>query len=287
MSIYKFNTEPLMKEIETVINKGLSTILCDFVDRYELLEKTHHKILELISVSTTDQIENADTSFSHSKTIQEDSSILDNKIENLENKYNFIYKLLDKVVNKMDLLTNELQNLKIVSTLPTESEKENIKLEMTEEAIPIDNTEEVEVEEVEEEEEEEVEEEEELEEEEKSEEQQVEVKNGEHEKNDDDDMDTEKEEEEEVEELEELEETTGEDEVEEEEQQAEVEVKEVVSEALEEEEEEEYIEIDIDDITYCTNNEDNGFIYELNDGELGVKVGYLKEGEPFFYADEK
>jgi hypothetical protein len=54
------------------------------------------------------------------------------------------------------------------------------------------------------------------------------------------------------------------------------------------EEEEEFIEIDIDDVTYCTNNEENGFIYELTeDGDVGDKVGYLKDGEPFFYADEK
>ena len=55
----------------------------------------------------------------------------------------------------------------------------------------------------------------------------------------------------------------------------------------EEEEEEELVEIEIDDITYCTNDEENGVIYELTtDGEVGEKVGYLKEGEPFFYADE-
>ena len=54
-----------------------------------------------------------------------------------------------------------------------------------------------------------------------------------------------------------------------------------------EEEDEELVEIEIDDITYCTNDEENGFIYELKeDGEVGDKVGYLKEGEPFFYADE-
>ena len=60
------------------------------------------------------------------------------------------------------------------------------------------------------------------------------------------------------------------------------------SESEEEEEEEELVEIEIDDITYCTNDEENGFIYELTkDGDVGDKVGYLKEGEPFFYADEK
>ncbi len=50
--------------------------------------------------------------------------------------------------------------------------------------------------------------------------------------------------------------------------------------------EEELFEIDIDDITYCTNDENNGSIYELKDGDVGDKVGYFKEGEPFFYADE-
>jgi hypothetical protein len=54
-----------------------------------------------------------------------------------------------------------------------------------------------------------------------------------------------------------------------------------------EEDEEEIFEIDIDDKTYCTNNDENGFIWELTeDGEQGDKVGYFKEGEPFFYAEE-
>ena len=57
-------------------------------------------------------------------------------------------------------------------------------------------------------------------------------------------------------------------------------------EQAESEQEEELFEIDIDDITYCTNDENNGSIYELKDGDVGDKVGYFKEGEPFFYADE-
>jgi hypothetical protein len=77
------------------------------------------------------------------------------------------------------------------------------------------------------------------------------------------------------------------DEEQDEEQEEEV-VEEKEEVAEEEEEEEELFEIEIDDITYCTNNEENGFIYELTkDGDVGEKVGYLKEGEPFFYADEK
>jgi hypothetical protein len=54
-----------------------------------------------------------------------------------------------------------------------------------------------------------------------------------------------------------------------------------------EEEEEDMFEIEIEDETYCTNNEENGFIWKINDeGEQGEKVGYIKDGEPFFYADE-
>ena len=57
----------------------------------------------------------------------------------------------------------------------------------------------------------------------------------------------------------------------------------VVSEAEEEEEEEEVFEIEIDDKTYYTNNEENGIIYEaLPNDEVGEKIGYLKDGEPFF-----
>ena len=58
-------------------------------------------------------------------------------------------------------------------------------------------------------------------------------------------------------------------------------------EESEEEEEEDIFEIEIDDKTYCTNDDENGFIWELNDeGEQGKKVGYLKDGEPMFYEDE-
>jgi len=53
---------------------------------------------------------------------------------------------------------------------------------------------------------------------------------------------------------------------------------------VEEEEEEEYFEIEIDDITYYTNDEENGIIYEVTKEEdVGKKVGYLKDGEPYFY----
>ena len=51
----------------------------------------------------------------------------------------------------------------------------------------------------------------------------------------------------------------------------------------EEDEEQELIEIEIDGVTYCTENEENGFIYLIDeDGNVGEATGYLKDGEPFF-----
>jgi hypothetical protein len=69
--------------------------------------------------------------------------------------------------------------------------------------------------------------------------------------------------------------------------------KDIETEAEESDEEEEHeeddddnelFEIEIEDVTYCTNDEENGIIYELTEeGEAGKKVGFLKDGEATFY----
>lgn len=49
------------------------------------------------------------------------------------------------------------------------------------------------------------------------------------------------------------------------------------------EEDEEVFEIEIDDITYFATDEENGILYEVDkDGEVGKKVGIIKDGEPIF-----
>ena len=69
------------------------------------------------------------------------------------------------------------------------------------------------------------------------------------------------------------------------------EIKEVISEAVVvsaaiaslEEDEEEVFEIEIDDITYFATDEENGILYEVDkDGDVGKKVGIIKNGEPIF-----
>ena len=58
---------------------------------------------------------------------------------------------------------------------------------------------------------------------------------------------------------------------------------EVISVAEDEEEEEEVFEIEIDDVTYYATSEENGILYEVDaDGEVGKKVGIIKDGEPIF-----
>ena len=51
----------------------------------------------------------------------------------------------------------------------------------------------------------------------------------------------------------------------------------------EEEEEEEVFEIEIDDVTYFATGEENGILYEMTtDGDIGKKVGIVKDCEPIF-----
>ena len=84
------------------------------------------------------------------------------------------------------------------------------------------------------------------------------------------------EEEEEEENEEEEEEVKTDDENEEEEEEVEEEVK-------TDDEEEEVFEIEIDDVTYFATDEENGILYNVtSDGEVGNKVGIIKNGEPIF-----
>ena len=57
----------------------------------------------------------------------------------------------------------------------------------------------------------------------------------------------------------------------------------VKEEDVKEEEEEEVFEIEIDDVTYFATHEENGILYEVDkDGDVGKKVGIIKDGEPIF-----
>jgi hypothetical protein len=380
-----FDIQDIMCDVEKVIQKGLNKLLVNYIERHELLEKTHQQLIQLPSIAEelnrkicTQRLNGYDFD-SDTETDSEKCTIkditenivrfqfteLENKLNTIEENYNKIVPVLDKLVNKITNLNEELKQIKNnnknieepistrISTIVTSSQNENIEIHIKEPKVVdgenishgeeeleleleqiVEKSREVkqeekqkEVEEVEEEEEEEEKQKEQGDEEEDGEEEvedeQKEVEDEEQKEQGDEEEDEQKEvEDEEGEQKEEEEEEEVEDEEaveededkegEEEEEDEEDEQKEEEDEAEEEdavdneatddasvetetkeeeddeEEEEEIFEIEIDDKTYCTNDDENGFIWDLTEeGEQGLKVGYLKDGEPFFYADEK
>jgi len=329
--------------------------LKDYIDRHDLLEKTHKQIMKLPSVmneinkgydsDSEDENSVEDKTMFVSITdmtrdlVKKEISYVENKLDRIEKKYESITPLISKILDKLESINDEVKvlkenpkdNIKIVQmehtkpcisnvikpSIVSACENENIKFEINEdeceesdendivevvepikikkEAIVIkeENEEEHEDEEDEEEEDEEEEDEEE-DDEDKKVDNEDEEEDEEEEKVDNEEEEEEKDEEYEVEEAIvkqcdiKLQEEAQEDEVETEASDEEEEVKTIpVPTKVEEDEDEELEIITIDDVDYCTNNEENGFIWELNeDGEQGDKIGYLKEGEPFFYADE-
>jgi len=288
-----FDTTLLLNEIQEVIENGLNKILCKHMNRYQLLEETHSKIMLLPSVLDELNKNNFHKKFDYDYKFKDNyereenlsykcGSNLDNEISSLKNRLADMEKtqvtftdFLDKLFVKFCEVNDQIKNIKEIPQPSKPNDKENINLhieDINEEQTDCEKKEEeYNVEVVEKEKEEVVEEEQEeiVEEEEQVVEEVVE-------------------EEEEVEEAEKVEEekvVEDEEEVVEEENSIETETKEEPVE--QEEDDEDIFEIEIDDKTYCTNNDQNGFIWELTeDGEQGEKVGYFVDEEPFFYADE-
>ena len=322
--IESFNIEPLVFEIQNVIKNGLKVLLKDYIDRHDLLEKTHKQIMKLPSVMNEinkgcDSDSESDVEPGEDKSIfisisdmtrdlvKKEMSYVESKLDRIEKKYESISPLISKILDKLESINAEVKvlketprdNIKIVQmdheksyisniikpSIVSACENENIKFEIEEND--------------DEEEEDEEEDDEEIVEPIKVKKEVIIIEDEELEEDvieeEEDDVieediieavvvaDIKKEVEEEVEE-------EDEDEVETEASDEEEEDEEEVIPAptkVEKEEEEELEIITIDDIDYCTNDLENGFIWELNeDGEQCDKIGYLKEGEPFFYADE-
>lgn len=297
-----FNTSTLLNEINLVIQNGVNNLLKDFLKKYTMYEETHKGVLNLPCVkSLIDFGENIDDAESYSSddndeehetaptifvsikemtqelVTEEIKSYHDKMLSSIESLTSNNSSIIQQLLSQVELLKDEIKELKgcvfvkrdIVDLTNVEDnnnveiqqeiativkdvlavvkeEKENIILNM-DENVSQNNT--ISNSDTEEEDEEEQEDE-------AQTDQAVELK---------DEHESESEEEEE--------------EAEEEEEEAEEEVE---SEA--DEEEEEFFEIEIDDTTYCTNDEENGVIYELSsEGDVGKKVGFLKNGEATFY----
>jgi len=382
MNSTTFNIEPLVIEIENVIKNGLSVILKDYTERFELLEKTNKQIMRLSSLcelnsftqqnsylqdyeyenNNNNNNDDKNDKITHINSIQDitgnlvrkEIATVENKLDKIEKKYELVLSpLIDKILNKLELLNDDIKELKqnsmnqvkpfiLKPSIVSSCENENIQFEIKEVEITkkedllnveiinvktdheskllkeqesvVSKEEEENVSVASEEEEDEQVESvasEEEEEEHKSvvseeEEENVSVASEEEEEEEVESVASEEEEDEQVESVvseeeeeveteasheheEEVETEASDDHEEEVETEASHEHEDETKTIVEEEDDEaELTIITIDDIDYCTNNEENGFIYEINDeGEQGDKVGYLKDYEPFFYADEK
>ena len=319
--IESFNIEPLVFEIQNVIKNGLKVLLKDYIDRHDLLEKTHKQIMKLPSVmNEINKGGNSDSESEEDKSIfisisdmtrdlvKKEMSYVESKLDRIEKKYESISPLISKILDKLESINAEVKvlketprdNIKIVQmdheksyisniikpSIVSACENENIKFDIEEnddEEEDEDKDEEEVVEPIKVKKEVIIIEDEELEEDVIEEEEDDVIEEDIIEAVVVADIKKEVEEEVEVEEEDEVE-TEASDEEEEDEEEEVI----PAPTKVEKEEEEELEIITIDDIDYCTNDLENGFIWELNeDGEQCDKIGYLKEGEPFFYADEK
>ena len=254
-------------------------------NKLEKLEKNYDAIVEFL-----------DKIFNNVKTLNEDIKLLKTESKTKEQHItsSSIKPLIVSSCENENIkfeINEELVNLEL-DQKNEEKDVKQILVETEEEETEDEETEDEETED-EETEDEETEEEETLEEQKETEEEETEEEETLEEQKETEEEETEEEHEETVEEtVEEQEETveeTEEEETEEEEIETECSSGDENEEVVEQQEEvdEEFFEIEIDDVTYCTTNEENGIIYQLTeDGDVGEKIGYLKEGEPFFYADE-
>ncbi len=204
-------------------------------------------------------------------------SDLQSSIANLSDKHNNLTKCVEETTKSENI------QIKIV-----EKEKPNI-IFIEEEEEEVDSSTSLELEEASEEEQEEESNEEEIEQEEVANEEEIEqeevASEEEQEEVASEEEQEEQEEQEEVaseEEQEKQKEVASEEDEEVEEQEANK-VEHVASEAEDEEGGLEVFEIEIDDVTYFATDEENGDLYEVaEDGDIGKKVGFIKDGEVEF-----
>ena len=143
-----YNTEPLLNEIENVVKNGLDKILSKTLQRYELLERTHKQLMNLPSIKeeignmNSDSSDESESDNEYTPIINKDQSNIDiivannalnSKIDNLisshsiakldivnieakldrlEKKYAGLYPMLDKILDKIENLNNDVQKMK-------------------------------------------------------------------------------------------------------------------------------------------------------------------------------
>ena len=277
------NTDELIKEVTVVLKTGLDKLLADYKDKYTLYEETHNcvaRLQGLLSKShnlTPERDLRYDNLEKQIQQMKDEIAVL--KLAGMEAKCDLAQEEAFNEEAKTQIMAainqpaktqimeafNEDVKSQIMEAINQEPEivtpsedKENITL--TIEIVVRDTEEETEI-----------------------------AENSDEDEADEDEADEEEEEADEDEE-------EGEEEKEEEEELSDEEdevstatpipsaqMSAAPVSAAPEDDEEELFEIEIDDVSYCTNDEENGIIYALTaDGDVGAKIGYLKDGEPFF-----
>jgi hypothetical protein len=157
-----FNTLPLLNEIESVLNNGISNILNDFSERYNLLEKTQSKILKILKANKnlnykSDSEDSDDVSECNEAYSNEEEDVpifvsmkdlteelvkheISHYQNNMENKFNkfvddnhlIIYKLIDQIdslkqeILKLSHTPQKIQESKLTQTLEEKEKPETI-----------------------------------------------------------------------------------------------------------------------------------------------------------------
>ena len=238
-----FNIDPIIQDISTVLRNGLNALIRDFVPKHRVYEDTYKTMQHLHSIMNSSA--RIDTTADHR---------LMEKLISMEEKLNLFQTMSNETTRRLllqiEMMNNEIKTLKDKKELDNEcnielviEEKEIIQPEIIQPEII-----------------------------------QPAIAEETGITNADIVQDKEEEEDSESEQEEEGEDTEGDEEEEGEESESEAE-----EEDSEEEEEEEYFEIELNNVSYCTTDEENGFIFELTDDGVGKKIGYLKDSKPFFY----
>ena len=137
MTMNNFDTQPLLNEINNLVKNSVQEIVKDIMKRHALLEETHDKLVNLPSVKqyyNRVEIKIEPETEIHDFVKEEISE----KISNLDDKINNMWKIYGdyfvKMSTQLDELKNEIHNLKNEKS-NNNVEKENIKLEIVDDVV--------------------------------------------------------------------------------------------------------------------------------------------------------
>ena len=130
-----FDINSIMSDVEKVIQQGLNKLLVNYIERHEMLEKTHKQLIQLPSIveelnkrnlnqtqknyindSESDIKKYCSSQFITIKDMKENIlhnqvSSLETKLCKIEKKYDAIIPILDKLLDKITHLNDDIKQL--------------------------------------------------------------------------------------------------------------------------------------------------------------------------------